>query len=94
MTKWFDEAITEKLREAGNHVILIPARNPVAPIDTVDVYDGVTGTFIAADVPEEAAHNFAVVWNNLVDAGENTESVRKVNLSWLNDLKGAKRYEN
>jgi hypothetical protein len=83
MARWFDDAITEKLREAGNHVILVPARNPNAPIDTVDVFDGVTGKFIAADVPEGDARNFAIVWNNLVDSGENNETFKQVNLSWL-----------
>jgi len=94
MTKWFDEAITEKLREAGNHVILVPAQNPNALMDTVDVFDGVTGQFIAADVPEDAARNFATVWNKLVDAGENTETAKRVNLEWLTDRKGSRRYSN
>ena len=94
MTKWFDDVVAEKLREAGNHVILVPAQNSQAFIDTVDVYDGITGQFIAADVPEKAARNFATIWNKLVDAGENTETAKRVNLEWLIDMKGSKRYTN
>jgi len=88
MLGWFEQAIAEKLSTAGNHVILIPARNLDAPLDTVDVYDGVTGQFIAADVPENAAQDFAIIWNELVDRGENTENLRKLNIAWLTDVKG------
>ena len=92
MMNWFDEAVTEKLHEAGNHVIMVPACNPDAPIDTVDLYDGITGKFIAAGVPEEAARKFAKVWNDLQDSGENTESAKHINLEWLLDGKQGKRY--
>jgi hypothetical protein len=93
MTNWFDEAITEKLRIAGNHVILVSALNSNNPL-AVDIYDGVTGKILAEDVPEDAARNFVTVWNKLVDAGENTETAKRVNLEWLTDLKGAKQYAN
>ena len=83
MAKWFDDEIDDKLRGAGNHVILIPARNPNASIDTVDIYDGITGKFIAANVPEKAATTFATVWNKLVDSNENNELIQKFNLEWI-----------
>lgn len=85
MTKWFDEAVSEKLHAAGNHVILIPAQNTDAPVDSVDIYDGITGQFIVAGVPEDAAYTFAKVWNDLVDSGENTELAKKINIAWLTD---------
>jgi hypothetical protein len=94
MAKWFDDVITDKLRNAGNHVILVPARNPNVLMNIVDIYDGVTGKFIAANVPEEAAITFATVWNKLVDANENTEITKYVNLSWLNDVQSERRYNN
>lgn len=92
MIGWFEQAIAEKISSAGNHVILIPARNPDAPLDTVDVYNGVTGQFIAADVPEESAREFAIIWNDLVDRGENNDSIQKLNMAWLTDVKGQKHY--
>ena len=64
---------------------MIPSRDVNAPIDSVDIYDGVTGHFIVANVPEEAAYTFAKVWNNLVDAGENTELAKKIDMKWLTE---------
>ena len=90
MARWFEDEIADKIRTAENHVILIPAQNPDAGIDMVDVYDGVTGKFIAADVPESPAREFVIIWNELVDAGDNTESVKKLNLEWL--IQSRKRY--
>jgi hypothetical protein len=92
MAKWFDDVISDKLRDAGNHVILVPARNPNVLMNIVDIYDGVTGKFIAANIPEDAARTFATVWNSLVDNKENTETIKHVNLSWLIDMKGGLRY--
>jgi len=80
---WFETAISEKIEAAGNHVILIPANSPTAPLDTVDLYDGITGNFIAENIPEDSARAFAIIWNELVDSGENTESIKKLNISWL-----------
>ena len=91
MAKWFEEIIADKIRSAKNHVILVPAQNPNAPLDTVDIFDGVTGQFIAADVPEVPAREFMAIWNNLQDAGDNTDSMKKLNLSWLTVATG-KRY--
>jgi hypothetical protein len=92
MAFWFEEAIAEKLKEAGNHVILVPAQNPNAPLDTVDIYNGETGQFIAADVPEDPAREFAIIWNELVENGENTEKARKLNFSWLSDFSEKRQY--
>lgn len=83
MSKWFEDSIDEKIQNAGKHVILIPARNPNAPIDTVDIYDGASSEFIAENISEHSAQNFAVIWNNLVDINENTDNVKKINISWL-----------
>jgi hypothetical protein len=83
MAKWFDDVIAEKISEANNHVILVPARNANAPLDAVDVFDGVTGQFIIADVPEIPAREFAIIWNSLTDSGDNTDSMKKLNLAWL-----------
>jgi hypothetical protein len=91
MTRWFEEMVAEKIHAAKNHVILVPARNPNSPLDTVDVFDGVTGQFIVADVPENPAREFAIIWNNLQDAGDNTENMKKLNLAWLDTAVG-KRY--
>ena len=91
--KWFEEAVADKMRAAKNHVILVPAQNPNAPIDTVDIFDGITGQFIVADVPEEAAREFVIIWNALQDSGDNTENMKKLNLSWL-DTAVRKRYSN
>lgn len=90
MTIWFEEAIEAKLKDAGNHVILVPARNPNAPLDTVDVFDGITGSFLAADVPEESAREFMLIWNGLVDRNENTEEMKNINLAWLAASKSSK----
>ena len=92
MAKWYEDAIAEKIREAGNHVILVPAQNENAPIDTVDVFDGKTGTFIVSEIPEEPAREFAVIWNGLVDSGESTETIRTFNLEWLSGVKANRKY--
>ena len=57
MVNWFEEVIADKIRSAKNHVILVPARNQNAPLDAVDIFDGVTGQFIVADVPEDSARD-------------------------------------
>lgn len=90
MTRWFENMIADKINDAKNHVILLPAQNPIATIDVVDIYDGVTGQFVAADVPEEQAREFAIIWNGLVDIGENTEAAKKINFGWL--VKDRKRH--
>jgi len=93
MTKWFDDVIAEKIHSANNHVILIPAQNPNAPLDTVDVYDGITGKVLVTDVPESSAQDFAIIWNSFIDDSENNETAKKINLAWLTDSVGnRKRY--
>ena len=83
MVNWFEEVIADKIRSAKNHVILVPARNQNAPLDAVDIFDGVTGQFIVADVPEDSAREFALIWNTLIMNGESRESIEQINLLWL-----------
>lgn len=87
-----DSEIAIKIREAGNHVIVVPAQNSSAPIDTFDVYNGATNEFIAIDVPEQTAHELSAIWNGLLDNGEQVSNIRKINLAWLTGAQAGKRY--
>ena len=78
-----DSEIAIKIREAGNHVIVVPAQNSSAPIDSFDVFNGVTKEYIAVDVSEKSAQELATIWNGLLDGGEKVDTIRKINLSWL-----------
>lgn len=82
----------QKIRMAGNHLVLVPARNEDAPLDTVDVFDGERGEFIATQVPEKPAREFVVIWNELLDSGESIEKIRTINLEWLTGISGKKVY--
>jgi hypothetical protein len=77
----------EKIREAGKHVVVVPAQNSSAPIDTYDVFDGNTFQFVATAVSEKTAKDFAVIWNSLIDDGESVENIRRINLGWLTGVK-------
>ena len=91
---WNDERklhIGEQIQSAGNHVVVIPADDD-APIDTVDIFDGETHTFLATRVPKKAAFNFAILYNGMVDAHISSEEIRKVNLKWLAGFEDRKTY--
>ena len=78
----------EKILNAGNHVVMIPSQETDAPLDTMDLFDGNTNTFIAVAVPEKSARDFTDIWNGLVDSGEPVEAVRHINLAWLTGVSG------
>jgi len=87
---WIDAITIEsnkKIREAGKHVVVIPAQNVSAPIDTFDVFDGNTCQFIATNVSEKTASEFALIWNGLIDNGESVENISRINLGWLTGVK-------
>jgi hypothetical protein len=87
-----DSKIAEQIREAGNRVIVVPAQSISAPIDTYDVYNGATKTFIATDVSEQTANEFASMWNGLIDQGEQVDTIRKINIEYLTGVKAGKTY--
>jgi hypothetical protein len=72
----------EQINNAGFHLVAIPAQNTSAPIDTFDIFNGKTRTFIAFNVPEKVAVEFVTMWNELIDTG-NQDSIKHVNLAWL-----------
>lgn len=85
---WADEyklKIDEQLAHAGNHVIVVPAQDADAPIDTVDVFDGAAHAYIATRVPEKQASNFAAIWNAMIDNGDTT-ALRKIDLAWFSGI--------
>ena len=82
----------ERLRDAGNHLVVIPSQHSDAPLDTVDVFDGSCGEFIVTAVPEKLVRELVVIWNGLVDSGESVESLRTINLSWLTGVTTGKTY--
>ena len=90
MANWIEDLNienTEKIRMAGKNIIVVPARNDSAPIDTFDVFDGDSHEYIATDVPEKAATEFAVIWNSLLADGESVENIRKFNIDLLTGVK-------
>lgn len=87
MAFWFEEDTISRIRSAGNHVILVPPTNPNAPLDTFDIFDGITGLIVAADIPEAKAREFATIWNTLVDSGETADFAR-MSTNWLIGSKG------
>jgi hypothetical protein len=92
---WINELndeLAEKIRNAGNHIIIVPAQKNTVSLDTFDVFDGNSHEFIAVDVPEKSAQEFAIIWNELVDNGESVENIRKINLEWLTGVVPMKSY--
>lgn len=85
--------VDEKIRIAGHHVIVMPAHNDSAPIDSFDVFDYSTDQFLVTDAPEKPTREFAVIWNGLLDEGEPTEKIRKINIEWLVGLPEKKAYQ-
>lgn len=86
MKNWIEDiknANNEKIRNAGKHMVIVPALNSTAPLDTYDVFDGASCKFIATSIPEKTAQEFATIWNGLVDNGESVETIRKYPLIWL-----------
>lgn len=81
----------EKIRDAGSRVIIVPAINS-SVLDTFDVYNGSSKEYIAANVSEKSAQELAAIWNGLLSTGENTDTIRKINLSWLTGVSVGKRY--
>ena len=84
--KWYteiDHELAEKIRSAGNHVIVVPAQTDAAPLDTFDVFDGNSNEYVAVNISEKAAQEFATMWNSLIDSGETVENIRRMNLAWL-----------
>ena len=78
--------VTAKIQAAGNHVIVVPAQDPTARIDTYDLFDGSTQSYIATGVPEKAANEFATIWNQLLDNGESVAALRQMPLDWLTSV--------
>ena len=75
--------IDAKINEAGRHVVIVPAQNAAAPLDTVDIFDGGTHQFIAHAIPQSSAQEFAVIWNNLVDNGETAGHDQNNLMAWI-----------
>jgi hypothetical protein len=85
---WITEAennTAERIDNAGNHLIAIPAQNTSAPIDTFDIFDGSTHQIIAVNCSEKVANDFITMWNGLIDSN-NKDSIAHVNLAWLAGL--------
>ncbi len=92
---WADEyklRIDEQIQTAGQHVVVIPSIGDDAPIDTVDVFDGGTHSFVATRVPEKAGFNFAILYNGMIDAKASIDEIRKVNFAWLSGVNERKTY--
>lgn len=86
MKNWIEDiknANNEKIRNAGQHMVIIPALNNAAPLDTFDVFDGGSCKFVARSIPEKTAQEFTTIWNGLIDNGESVENIRKYPLNWL-----------
>jgi choline kinase len=73
---WIDEFRAEK--NVGKKIFIEPSDKC---LDRVNIFD--SDHIIAEDIFQDAANELVVIWNSMIDNGENP---RTINLGWLTGI--------